>query len=79
MITDLPTNQQSAFKRYHGDKYFSECFPTRRRQKSTGTDMEQNRTSLSSYVYRPSLLWRFSDFEAVTDHKLRFGDDVVGI
>jgi len=30
------------FKRYRSDKYFSEFLPTRRRQKSTGIDMEQN-------------------------------------
>jgi len=34
------TYQQSAFKRYHGDKHFS-VLPTRWRQKSTGIDMEQ--------------------------------------
>jgi len=36
------TYQQSLFKRYHSDKHFSEFLPTRWRQKSTGTDMEQN-------------------------------------
>jgi len=30
------------FKRYRSDKYFSEFLPTRRRQTSTGIDMEQN-------------------------------------
>jgi len=36
------TCKQSAFKRYHSDKHFSEFLPTRWRQKSTGIDMEQN-------------------------------------
>ena len=34
--------QQSVFKRYHSDKHFSQFLPTRRRQKSAGTNMEQN-------------------------------------
>jgi len=34
--------QQSVFKRCHSDKYFSEFLPIRRRQRSTGIDMEQN-------------------------------------
>jgi len=37
----LLTYQQSVFKRYHGDKHFSEFLPTRCRQKSTGIDMER--------------------------------------
>jgi len=36
------TYQQSVFKRYHSDKYFSAFLPTRWWQKSTGMDMEQN-------------------------------------
>ena len=32
----------SVFKRCRSDKYFSELLPTRRRQKSTGIDMERN-------------------------------------
>ena len=40
MITDL--YQKSIFKRYYGDKHFSDFLPTRWRQKSTGRDMEQN-------------------------------------
>jgi len=37
-----PTYQQSVFKRYHSGKHFSEFLLTRWRQKSSGTDMEQN-------------------------------------
>jgi len=36
------THQHSIFQRYHSDKHFSELLPIRRRQKSTGIDMEQN-------------------------------------
>ena len=36
------TYQQSVFKRYHSDKYFSAFLPTRWWQKSTVMDMEQN-------------------------------------
>ena len=36
------TYQQSVFKRYHSEKHYSEFLPTRRRQQSTGIDMEQN-------------------------------------
>ena len=39
------TYQQSVFKRYHSEKHFSEFLPTRRRQKSTGIDMELNYVS----------------------------------
>jgi len=39
MISDLPTKRR-LFKRYHGDKHFSQFLRTRWRQKSTG--MEQN-------------------------------------
>jgi len=37
-----PTYQQSVFKRCHSDKHFSDFLPTRWRQKSTGTDVEQD-------------------------------------
>jgi len=36
------TYHQSVFKCYHSNKHFSEFLPTRWRQKSTGTDIEQN-------------------------------------
>ena len=36
------TYPQSVFKGYDTDKHFSELLPTRWRQKSTDTDMEQN-------------------------------------
>ena len=36
------TYQQSVFKRYHSDKYFSEFLPTKWRRKPAGIDMEQN-------------------------------------
>ena len=36
------TWEQGVFKRYHSDKHFSQFFPTRRRQKSTGIDADQN-------------------------------------
>ena len=39
MITDLPTKR---FKRYHGDKHFSEFFSYKMSAKSTGIDMAQN-------------------------------------
>ena len=42
MSTSSLTYQQSAFKRYHSAKHFSEFLPTRWRQKSTGIDMEPN-------------------------------------
>ena len=41
------TYQQSVFKRYHGDKHFSEFLPTRWRQKSTGINMEHNYVTIS--------------------------------
>jgi len=43
--------QQSVFKRYHSDKYFSEFLPTRWRQKLTGMDMEQNYVTVALCVY----------------------------
>jgi len=49
MSTWSLTYQQSVFKRYHSDKYFSEFLPTRWRQKSTRKKI----TSLSLYVYWP--------------------------
>jgi len=45
-----PTYQQSVFKRHHTDKHFSEFLPTRRRQKSTGIDMEQNYVTVTLCV-----------------------------
>jgi len=42
LSTSSLTYQQSAFKRYHSAKHFSEFLPTRWRQKSTGIDMEPN-------------------------------------
>jgi len=42
MSTWSLTYKQSVFKRYRSDEHFSEFLPTRWRQKSTGTDMEQN-------------------------------------
>jgi len=48
MITDL---QQSVFKRYYSDKHFHELVPTRWRQKSTGTDMEQNYATVTMVWY----------------------------
>ena len=45
--TDLPT----LFKRYHSDKHFSGFLPTRWRQQSTGTDMEQNYVTVSHPMY----------------------------
>ena len=38
---------KSVFKRYHTYTHFSEFLPTRRRQKSTGTDMEQNHVTVT--------------------------------
>jgi len=47
MITDLP---KSLFKRHHSDKHLSEFLPTRWRQKSTGTDTEQNYVTVTLYM-----------------------------
>ena len=47
MITDLATN---VFKRYHSGKHFSEFLPTRWRQKSTGTDTEQNYVTVTPCI-----------------------------
>ena len=44
------TYQQNVFKRYHSDEHFSEFLPTRRRQKTTVTDMEQNYVAVSLHV-----------------------------
>jgi len=46
------TYQQSVFKRYHSDKHFSEFLPTRWRQKSAGTDMEQNYVTVTLSILR---------------------------
>ena len=55
------TYQQSVFKRYHGNKHFSEFVPTRWRQKSTGIDMEQNYVTvtlcITNYCERLRLVW----------------------
>ena len=56
-----PTYQQSVFKRYHSGKHFSEFLLTRRRQKSSGTDMEQNYVTviLSSRTSKIPIRWKF--------------------
>jgi len=56
MITDVPAKHY--FKRYRGDKHFSEFLPTRWRQKSTdiGLDMEQNCVTVTLYI---KLFWSF--------------------
>jgi len=44
--------QQSVFKCYHSDQLFSEFLPTRWRQKSADTDMEQNYVTVTLYSIR---------------------------
>ena len=58
MITDLPTKR--IFKRYHSDKHFSECLTKRWRQKSTGTDMEQNYVTVFLCTVTASVACQFS-------------------
>jgi len=43
--------EQSVFKRYHSDKHLSEVLPTRWRQKSAGTDMEQNYITVTLHPF----------------------------
>jgi len=42
------SNKKPASKRSDGDKHFLEFLPTRRRQKSTGRDMEQNYVTVTN-------------------------------
>jgi len=57
MSTWSPTFQQSVFKRYHSYKHFSEFLPTRRRQKSTGIDVERNYVTVSVCIFEH---WKWS-------------------
>jgi len=51
MSTGSPTCRQSAFKRHHSDKHFSEFLPARWRRKSTGIDMEQNYVTVNLCIF----------------------------
>ena len=51
------TDQQSAFKRYHSDKHFSEFYLQDGGKKSTGIDMEQSyvTVTLCIHAYKHSI------------------------
>ena len=51
-LTKVVLEKRPLNGRYHSDKHFSEFFPTRWRQKSTGIDVEQNCVTATLCIWR---------------------------
>jgi len=68
--------QQSVFKRYHSDKHFSQFLPTRRRQKSAGTNMEQNYVTVTPPIATYIASLRLCQFGPRNHHGIRWGQDL---
>jgi len=65
-----PTYQQSVFERCQCDKHLSEFLPTRWRQKSNGTDMEQNYVTVTLRISSYFLFSCVNDKDRLPEHRV---------